>query len=93
MAFPIWLTSLEQSGPFERAITENVSPAGARIVAGTRWQPGDHVVVWCSPGCITHALVVYSQLLTAEGGQFAVGVRLQDSPRTWPVRVSGDDTH
>jgi hypothetical protein len=83
---PIWLTSFEHPGPFEKAVTENVSPAGARIIAAARWEPNQTVVVLCSPGCIANALVVYSQPLTSETHQFAVGVRLQTTPQGWPVK-------
>jgi hypothetical protein len=36
IAVPIWLTSSKNPGPFEKAVTENVSSVGARIIqAGT----------------------------------------------------------
>ena len=88
MAVPIWLTSSQHPGPFEKATTENVSASGARIVVTGRWQPNDVVVVLCSPGCIANAQVVYSQPLAQDGSQFAVGVRLQSAPRGWPGNPS-----
>jgi hypothetical protein len=87
IAVPIWVTSFQHPGPFEKALTENVSAAGARIIVNGRWQPNDSVVVLCSPGCIANALVVYAQPLAQDGNQFAVGVRLQGSPDGWPVKA------
>jgi hypothetical protein len=86
MNLPVWLTSFEHPGPFEKAVTENVSPVGARIIATARWQPNETVVVLCSPGCIANAQVVYSQPLASEANQFALGLRLQGTPRGWPVK-------
>jgi hypothetical protein len=85
---PVWLTSFNRPGPFERAVTENVSPAGARIIIGTRWPPGETTVVLCSAGCVANAQVVYSQPLSHDVNQFAIGLRLQGVPRGWPVQVS-----
>jgi hypothetical protein len=88
ISVPMWLTSFNRPGPFERAVTENVSPAGARIIVGTRWPPEEAIVVLCSPGCIANAQVVYSQPLAHDNNQFALGVRLQGAPRGWPVQTS-----
>ena len=85
ISVPVWLTSFQRPGPFERAVTENVSPAGARVIIGTRWPPEETIVVLCSPGCIANAQVVYSQPLAHDNSQFAIGLRLQGSPRGWPV--------
>ena len=81
---PIWLTSLASPGPFERAITENISPAGARIIVANRRPPNDKIVVLCAPGCIANAEVVYSQALPHDANQFALGVRLRNVPTNWP---------
>lgn len=86
MNVAIWLTSFDHPGPFERAVTENISPVGARIIAAAPWQPNQTVVVLCSPGCIANAQVVYSQPVPGESNQFAVGVRLQSAPRGWPIK-------
>jgi len=88
MAVPMWLTSFQHPGPFEKAVSENVSAAGARVIVSGRWQPNDSVVVLCSPGCIANAQVVYIQPLSQDGTQFAVGIRLQSAPEGWPVRAS-----
>lgn len=89
MNLPVWLTSFEHPGPFEKAVTQNVSPVGARIIATARWKPNETVVVLCSPGCIANAQVVYSQPLASDTNQFALGVRLQGNPRGWPVKSGG----
>jgi hypothetical protein len=85
VSVPMWLTSFNRPGPFERAVCENISPAGARIIVGTRWPADEPIVVVCSPGCIANGHVVYSQPLPHDCNQFALGVRLQNVPRGWPV--------
>ena len=89
MAVPVWLTSLRNPGPFEKAVTENVSSAGARIIVGGRKEPSEDVVLLCSPGCIAEAEVVYTQALPGEDNYFALGVRLQGNPKGWPG-ITGD---
>jgi hypothetical protein len=86
IAVPMWLTSFQHPGPFEKAVSENVSAAGARIIVTGRWQPNDSVVILCSPGCIANAQVVYIQPLATDGTQFAVGLRLQNAAEGWPVK-------
>ena len=87
MAVPMWMTSFEHPGPFEKAVSENISAAGARIIVSGRWQPNDSVVILCSPGCIANAQVVYIQPLTTDGNQqFAVWLRLQTAAQGWPVK-------
>ena len=85
IAVPIWLTSLKNPGPFEKAVTENVSSVGARIIVGGRKEPSESIVLLCSPGCIAQGEVVYTQPLPGEDNYFALGVRLQGSPRGWPA--------
>jgi hypothetical protein len=84
MAVPIWLTSLKNPGPFEKAVTENVSSVGARIIVGGRKEPSEDVVLLCSPGCIAQGEIVYTQALPGEDNYFALGVRLQGNPKGWP---------
>jgi hypothetical protein len=84
IAVPIWLTSLKNPGPFEKAVTENVSSVGARIIVGGRREPNESVVLLCSPGCIAQGEVVYAQPLQGEENYFALGVRLQANARGWP---------
>ena len=88
MAVPIWLTSSKNPGPFEKAVTENVSSVGARIIVGDRRQTAEPVVLLCSTGCIAQGEVVYVQPLPGEENYFALGVRLQNAPRGWPVSLS-----
>jgi hypothetical protein len=84
IAVPIWLTSLKNPGPFEKAVTENVSSVGARIIVGGRKEPTESVVLLCSPGCVAQGEVVYTQPLPGEDNYYALGVRLQVNPRGWP---------
>jgi hypothetical protein len=86
IAVPMWLTSFQHPGPFEKAVSENVSAAGARIIVTGRWQPNDSIVILCSPGCIANAQVVYIQPISPDGTQFAVGLRLQSAAEGWPVK-------
>jgi hypothetical protein len=88
MAVPIWLTSSKNPGPFEKAVTENVSSVGARIIAGGRRQANEPVVLLCSSGCIAQGEVVYAQPVPGDENYFALGVRLQSCPRGWPVAIS-----
>jgi|SRR5579864_1983747 len=88
VSVPMWLTSLNHPGPFQRAVSENISPAGARIIVGSRWSPEEPIVVLCSPGCIVNGQVVYSQPLAHDSSQFALGVRLLNVPRGWPVQTN-----
>ena len=91
MAVPIWLTSSKNPGPFEKAVTENVSSVGARIIAGGVRQPNEPVVLLCSTGCIAQGEVIYAQPIAGQESSFALGVRLQASPRGWPVVISERD--
>jgi hypothetical protein len=88
IAVPIWLTNSKNPGPFEKAVTENVSSVGARIIAGGRRQPSEPVVLLCSTGCIAQGEVVYAQPVAGADNYFALGVRLQNCPRGWPVTLS-----
>lgn len=85
---PMWLTSFSHPGPVQRAVTENVSRTGARIVVSTRWPPEEPIVLLYSPGCIANAHVVYSHPLAHDNTQFVLGVRLLGTPRGWPVRAA-----
>lgn len=59
----------------ERALTENVSRHGARVLAEREWRPGLQVLV-ISPreGVRSQAQVVYCQRVAE--GRFAVGLEL-----------------
>ena len=91
MAVPVWLTSSKNPGPFEKAVTENVSSVGARIIANGSRQPAEPVVLLCSTGCIAQGEVVYAQPLPGDENAFALGVRLRGCPRGWPVTLSDTD--
>jgi hypothetical protein len=73
---------LGESGINEKAVTENVSPLGARIVTHWIYVPGRHVLV-TSPqeGVSSLARVVYCQRM--ESTKFAVGLQLEVRVEEW----------
>lgn len=74
--------SCEQHAPFaeaalpsEVALTENVSPHGARILCKHHWQADEPVLLTSVPSDLAaHARVVYCQPL--RGGEYALGLHL-----------------
>lgn len=87
IAVPIWLTSSKNPGPFEKAVTENVSSIGARIIVGGSRHPGEVVVLLCATGCIAQGQVVYACAVRGEKQCFALGIRLSSHPSGWPVEL------
>ena len=80
-AVTVEVLRLDESGLNERAVTENVSPRGARVVTDWNCAPGKHVLVTAPvEGVKSLARVVYCQRV--ESTKFAVGLRLV-------VRVEG----
>jgi hypothetical protein len=78
---------LDESGTSEKAVTENVSPLGARIVTDWICIPGRHVLV-TSPqeGLKSLARVVYCRRL--ESTKFAVGLQLEVRVEEWGKSAS-----
>ncbi|MGH9814905.1 MAG: hypothetical protein ACRD6I_02390 [Candidatus Acidiferrales bacterium] len=74
--------SCEQHAPFaeaalpsEVALTENVSPHGARILCKRHWQADEPVLLTSVPSDLAaHARVVYCQPLRS--GEYALGLHL-----------------
>jgi hypothetical protein len=66
----------------ERALTENVSPHGARVLMEREWRPGQQVMV-ISPkeGVRSPAHVAYCERLTEK--RFAVGLELSVRVDLW----------
>ncbi|HEY2461112.1 MAG TPA: PilZ domain-containing protein [Candidatus Acidoferrum sp.] len=77
----IWLTSLHNPGVLERAVTENVSVSGARLVTKRFWEPAEAVLVSLPPGFCAHARIVYCYQLPSE--EFALGIQLIDTSKDW----------
>jgi hypothetical protein len=73
---------LHESGINEKAVTENVSPLGARIVTDWIYVPWKHVLV-TSPqeGVKSLARVVYCRRM--ESTKFAVGLQLEVRVEEW----------
>ena len=82
MKVQVRLESLENPGPTEKTLTENVCSLGIRVVTKRPWQPGETVQV-TSPArdLRTPARVVYCRPLRGE--QFAVGLQFQGSRIHW----------
>jgi hypothetical protein len=68
--------------PGERALTENVSAHGARVLVQQKLQPGQQVLV-SSPkeGVRSQARIVYCQ--HAGDGEFVVGLALSSRVELW----------
>lgn len=76
------LLRLGESQRIETAVTENVSPRGARIVTECDCPPGKHVVVAApEKGVKSLARVVYCQRV--ESSKFVVGVQLVVRVEEW----------
>jgi hypothetical protein len=77
----VWMTSLSATGFFDRAFAQNASACGLSVTARQSWCVGQAVLVSLPPGFSAHARVVYCHRLPSE--DFAVGLKLTDSPKTW----------
>jgi hypothetical protein len=86
LAVPLWLSSLRRPGLVEKVITDNISPAGASVIAAERWDAHEEIAVLCPPMGITSAEIVYRQpLVSGQNDQFAVGIHLKTPVQGWPV--------
>jgi len=72
----------DEGMPKERALTENVSPHGARVLMEREWRPGQQVMV-ISPKEGVRALgqIVYCEVLAES--RFAVGLELSVRVEPW----------
>ncbi|MGH9791902.1 MAG: PilZ domain-containing protein [Candidatus Acidiferrales bacterium] len=83
--------SCEQQAPFaeavlpsEVALTENVSPHGARILCKHHWQANEPVLLTSAPSDLAaHARVVYCQPLRS--GEYALGLHLVETNGTFSL--------
>jgi hypothetical protein len=81
-AVTVELLRLDESRLNERAVTENVSPRGVRIVTDWNCAPGKHVLVTApEEGVKSLARVVYCQRM--ESTKFAVGLQLIARVEEW----------
>ena len=81
-AVTVEILRLDEPQPNKRAVTENVSPRGARIVTDWNCAPGKHVLVSApEEGVKSLARVVYCQRV--ESTRFAVGLQLVVRVEDW----------
>jgi hypothetical protein len=81
-AVTVELVRLDESQRKEEAVTENLSPQGARVVTEWMCQPGNHVLL-TSPqeGVKALARVIYCERL--DDTRFAVGLQLAVRAEEW----------
>jgi len=78
----VHMASLDRPWLLEQAVTENVSPCGARILAKDEWRSGERVVLASPGGSYPYqARVVYCQVL--DTGKTAVGLQLATRRLAW----------
>lgn len=88
-AAQVELLRLDESQRIRRAVTENVSPRGARIVTECNCPPGKHVVVAApEEGVKSLARVVYCHRV--ESSKFVVGVQLVVRVEEWGKPAHGE---
>jgi len=81
------LLRLDELQQTKRAVTENVSPRGARIVSDWHRAPGKHLLVSApKEGVKSLARVVYCQRM--ESTKFAVGLQLVVRVEEWEKLAS-----
>ncbi len=72
----------EAAVPSEVALTENVSPHGARILCKHHWHADEPVLLTSVPSHLAaHARVVYCHALP--GGEYALGLHLIEGNSTF----------
>jgi hypothetical protein len=84
-AVNVELVRLDESQRKEEAVTENLSPQGARVVTELICLPGNHVLL-TSPqeGVKSLARVIYCERL--DNRRFAVGLQLAVRTEEWARR-------
>jgi len=81
-AVTVELLRLDESQLNKTAVTENVSPRGARVVTDWNFAPGKHLVVSApKEGVKSLARVVYCQRM--ESAKFALGLQLVIRVEEW----------
>ncbi len=85
IAVPVRIKSLDRLWLTEAAMTENVSPFGARILVQTIWGTDEQVVVESTGGANScQARVIYCQALKTGGT--AIGVHVAGARPNWMSR-------
>jgi hypothetical protein len=86
MTIAVYLADLGEVRSAERALTENVSPLGARVLTKKRWQPGGHVwITFLFERFQSKARVVYCHSL--KDSTFCVGLEFQEIRANWTDRL------
>jgi hypothetical protein len=81
------LYSPDEPLPLEMALTENVSPHGARVVTKKRWRPNDCVLVRLPWGDEpARAQIAYCDALPGE--VFAIGLQFSSTAGDWRMSRS-----
>ncbi len=82
MAVQVYLVRTKEPHASERALTENVSPHGARVKTKQVWQPGEEPLITpLASDFAQPARVVYCQ--PGANGSFCVGVEFQGRSVKW----------
>ena len=82
LAVPVYLVSTKELRVVEKAMTENVSPHGARVVTKQPWESGEQPRLSRRIGDFQlSAQVVYCQPLT--DGNFCVGLEFRSDSMAW----------
>jgi len=79
---PVYLASLDEPRARERALTENVSPHGARVISQRFWQSGEESLITPLTGEFRQVGRVIYCLPTA-GDRFCLGVEFPDRIVKW----------
>src|SRR6266849_4313141 len=88
-AVTVEVLRLDESQPNVRAVTENVSPRGARIVTDYDCTPRKHVLVTAPErGVKSLVRVIYCQRV--ESTKFAIGLQLIVRVEEWGKPASSD---
>lgn len=82
LAVPVEISSLQNPGPGERTVTENVCSLGVRVVTGHSRDSNERLMVSSLAGDLrAMARVVYCQRLP--DGRFAIGLVFQGTAVNW----------
>ena len=82
MAVQVYLVRTKEPHASERALTENVSPHGARVRTKQVWQPGEEPLITpLASDFAQPARVVYCQ--PGADGSFCVGVEFEGRSVKW----------
>jgi hypothetical protein len=87
IAVSVYLVRKKESRASEMALTENVSPHGARVGTKQICQPGEELLITPSSDCPQLARAVYCQ--PGAKGNFCVGVEFEGRSVKWGDLSSG----